>query len=146
MYQLFDSKDELLAAGLERRRPSYAARLLPPQDDGRGARERISHVFEQLELQVRETDFHGCRYLNAEIELKDLNHPAREVARRVKDDLTGFFRSEAARGGATDPDLLSRQLILIFDGASARAGIGADTLTGLITPMVVALLDAADVH
>lgn len=35
MYQLFGSKDEVLAAGLERRAPEYASALLPgPQDTG----------------------------------------------------------------------------------------------------------------
>jgi hypothetical protein len=34
-------------------------------------------------------------------------------------------------------------LILVFDGASARAGIKADTPTGLIAPTVTTLLDAA---
>jgi hypothetical protein len=95
---------------------------------------------------VGEPDFFGCRYLSAEIELKNPSHPARAVAHSLKEDLEGFFRGEAAQGGANDPDLLARQLILVFDGASARAGIGADTLTGLITPTVAALLDAAGVR
>jgi AcrR family transcriptional regulator len=143
MYQLFGSKDELLAASLEQRAESYAARLLPTPDDGRSSRERVLYVFNQLETQADGPDFHGCRYLTAQIELKDPGHPASQVARRVKGNLTSFFRTEAKQGGASDPDLLARQLILVFDGASARAGIGADTLTRLITPTVAALLDAA---
>lgn len=68
------------------------------------------------------------------------------MAHRVKGQLTAYFRAEAEQGGAADPDLLARQLSLVFDGASARAGIGADNLTGLITPTVATLLDAADVR
>ena len=78
-----------------------------------------------------------------QIELKDQSHPASQVAHHVKGNLTAFFRAEAERGGASDPDLLARQLSLVFDGGSARAGIGADHLTGLIAPTVTALLDAA---
>jgi hypothetical protein len=81
-----------------------------------------------------------------QIELKDQSHPASQVAHRIKAKLTAFFRTEAERGGASDPDLLARQLILVFDGAGARAGIGADTMTGLIAPTVVTLLDAAGVR
>ncbi|MCQ9131455.1 TetR/AcrR family transcriptional regulator [Streptomyces hilarionis] len=143
MYQLFESKDELLAAGLEGRAVAYAATLLPPADDGRSPRERILYVFEQLTAQAGAPDFHGCRFLAVQIELKDQHHPASRVAHRVKENLTGFFRGEAERGGASDPDLLARQLILVFDGASARAGIGADTPTGLVAPTVTVLLDAA---
>ncbi|MGN9758017.1 TetR/AcrR family transcriptional regulator [Streptomyces sp. SD31] len=143
MYQLFESKDELLAASLEQRTSDYVATLLPATDDGRPPRERIMHVFEQVESQAGAPEFRGCPYLAVQIELKDQSHPASRVAHRVKENLTGFFRTEAEQGGASDPDLLARQLSLVFDGASARAGIGADKLTGLIAPTVATLLDAA---
>ncbi|MET7784864.1 TetR/AcrR family transcriptional regulator [Streptomyces mirabilis] len=143
MYQLFESKDELLAASLEQRATAYVATLLPAADDNRSPRERILHVFDQVELQSGAPEFRGCRYLAVQIELKDQNHPASRVAHRIKEDLTAFFRAEAEQGGASDPDLLARQLSLVFDGASARAGIGADKLAGLIAPTVTTLLDAA---
>ncbi|WP_330301626.1 MULTISPECIES: TetR/AcrR family transcriptional regulator [unclassified Streptomyces] len=143
LYQLFESKDELLAASLEERSSAFVATLLPAADDGRSPRERILHVFDQLEEQAGAPDFQGCRYLAAQIELKDQSHPASRVAHRVKANLTAFFRAEAEQGGASDPDLLARQLILVFDGASARAGIGADKLTGLVAPTVATLLGAA---
>ncbi|MEU0675600.1 TetR/AcrR family transcriptional regulator [Streptomyces sp. NPDC006172] len=146
MYQLFESKDDLLAASLEERTAEFAAGLLPPAADGRFPHERILHVFEQLESQAGAPAFRGCRYLAVQIELKDQNHPASQVAYRIKAKLTAFFRAEAERGGASDPDQLARQLILVFDGASARAGIGADTLTGLLAPTVATLLDAAGVR
>ncbi|MEB3370025.1 TetR/AcrR family transcriptional regulator [Saccharopolyspora mangrovi] len=143
MYQLFESKDELLAVSLEEQASAYVAMTLPPADDNRSPRERILHVFEGVELQAGAPEFRGCRYLAAQIELKDQSHPASQVAYRIKGGLTAFFRAEAERGRASDPDLLARQLILVFDGASARAGIGADNLTGLIAPTVATLLDAA---
>ncbi|PAZ16354.1 TetR family transcriptional regulator [Streptomyces sp. SA15] len=143
LYQLFESKDELLAASLEERSSAFVATLLPAADDGRSPHERILHVFDQLEEQAGAPDFQGCRYLAAQIELKDQNHPASRVAHRIKANLTAFFRAEAEQGGASDPDLLARQLILVFDGASARAGIGADKLTGLVAPTVATLLDTA---
>ncbi|MFJ1975458.1 TetR/AcrR family transcriptional regulator [Streptomyces sp. NPDC087903] len=146
MYQLFESKGDLLAASLKERASAFVAGLLPPADDGRSPRERILHVFEQLESQAGAPDFRGCRYLAVQIELKDQSHSASQVAHRIKAKLTAFFRSEAEQGDASDPDLLARQLILVFDGASARAGIGADTMTGLIAPTVVTLLDAAGVR
>ncbi|MGP4051813.1 TetR/AcrR family transcriptional regulator [Streptomyces sp. 2A115] len=146
MYQLFASKDELLAASLEERAADFVAMLLPPADDGRSPRERILYVFGRVESQAGLPEFRGCRYLAVQIELKNQTHPASQVAHRIKANLTGFFRSEAEQGGAGDPDLLARQLILVFDGASARAGIQADNLTGLIAPTVTTLLDAADMH
>ncbi|MEE1764768.1 TetR/AcrR family transcriptional regulator [Streptomyces sp. SP18BB07] len=146
MYQLFESKDDLLTASLEERASAYVAALLPAGDDARPPRERVLHVFAQAEAEARAPDFRGCRYLVAQIELKDPGHPASGVARRVKEKVTAFFRAEAERGGAGDPDLLARQLILVFDGASARAGIRADTPAGLLAPTVTVLLDAAGVR
>ncbi|MER6286877.1 TetR/AcrR family transcriptional regulator [Streptomyces sviceus] len=146
MYQLFESKDELLAASLRERASAYVATLLPPAEDSRSPRERILHVFEQVEAQSGAPEFRGCPYLAVQIELKDQSHPASRVAHQVKENLTAFFRAEAEQGGAGGPDLLARQLSLVFDGASARAGIQADTLTGLITPTVTTLLDTAGVR
>ncbi|MET8169646.1 TetR/AcrR family transcriptional regulator [Streptomyces sp. NPDC005329] len=143
MYQLFESKGELLAASLEERASAFVATLLPAADDGRPPRERIMHVFDQLASQAGAPDFQGCRYLAVQIELKDQSHPASRVAHRIKANLAAFFRAEAEQGDARDPDLLARQLILVFDGASARTGIKADTPTGLIAPTVTVLLDAA---
>ena len=118
-------------------------RRVPPAHDGRSTRERITYVFEQLDQQAGAPEFQGCRYLAVQIELKDQSHPASRVAHEVKGNLMGFFRSEAEQGGASDPALLARQLSLVFDGASARAGIQADNLTGLITPTVRSLLESA---
>ncbi|MFI1506995.1 TetR/AcrR family transcriptional regulator [Streptomyces sp. NPDC020597] len=146
MYQLFDSKDELLAASLEECASAYVATLVPPAGGDRSPRGRIMYVFDRLASEAGAPDFQGCRFLVVQIELKDPSHPASRVAHRVKGNLTAFFRTEAERGGASDPDLLARQLILIFDGASARAGIGADTPTGLVAPTVAVLLDAAGVR
>ncbi len=54
MYQLFGSKDQLVAAGLrERAAFDYAAFLLPADDDDRPPRARILHVFERLEALER---------------------------------------------------------------------------------------------
>jgi AcrR family transcriptional regulator len=146
LYQLFESKDELLTASLEERITAFAARLLPAVDDGRSPRERILHVFEQVESQAGAPEFRGCRYLAVQIELKDEGHPASQVVRRVKGNLTAFFRTEAERGGANDPDLLAGQLSLTFDGAVARASIRAENLAGLIGPTVGVLLDSAGVR
>ncbi|WP_416970440.1 TetR/AcrR family transcriptional regulator [Streptomyces sp. 4F14] len=145
MYQLFESKDELLAASLKERASGFASTLLPPADDDRTPRERILYVFGQVEAQAGAAEFRGCRYLAVQVELKDQSHPASRVAQQIKAHLTGFFRAEAERGGAGDPELLARQLSLVFDGANARAGIQVDNLAGLVAPTVRTLLDAAGV-
>ncbi|GAA3785213.1 TetR/AcrR family transcriptional regulator [Streptomyces chiangmaiensis] len=146
MYQLFESKDELLAVSLQERAPVFMAPLLPGADDGRSPRERILYVFEQVQAQAVMPDYRGCPYLAVQVELKDPDHPASRVASRIKQELVKFFRTEAEQGGASDPELLARQLTLVFDGACARAGIRADSLDGLVGPIVITLLDVAGVR
>ncbi|MET8766996.1 TetR/AcrR family transcriptional regulator [Streptomyces sp. NPDC004658] len=144
MYQLFDSKDEMLAASLERRMPGYQARLTHPDPASATPRESILYVFEQLEKRSVEPGYHGCPYLAVLVEVKDPEHPASVVAREAKDVLLSTFRTAAERGGARDPELLARQLLLVFDGASARAGARVEHLDdGLTTTTVTALLDAS---
>ncbi|MEU2354909.1 TetR/AcrR family transcriptional regulator [Streptomyces misionensis] len=143
MYQLFGSKDEMLAASLERRVPGYDARLTHP-DPQAPPRERILYVFERLERDSLDADFHGCPFLAALVELKDPGHPASEVAREAKERLAHAFRTEAERGGARDPELLARQLMVVFDGAGARAGARVERLAdGLATATAATLCDAA---
>ncbi|MFV8182852.1 TetR/AcrR family transcriptional regulator [Streptomyces sp. AF1B] len=145
MYQLFASKDEVLAASLERRAPGYAAQLTPGPDEVRTPRERILYVFEKAEKMSVEPDYQGCPFLAALVELKNPEHPASLVARDAKERLQGAFRAEAELGGARDPELLARQLMLVFDGASARAGARIEKLDGLTTATATTLLDAAGV-
>jgi AcrR family transcriptional regulator len=141
MYQLFGSKDEVMAASLERAAPTYQAYLLPSGDSGT-PRGRILHVFERLEAIAAAPGFYGCPYLATSTELKSLDHPASVVARRYKDELTAFFQYEAGRGGIADPALLAKQLTVVFDGANSRAlmyGAGVDTVA---VATAVVLLDA----
>jgi AcrR family transcriptional regulator len=143
MYQLFESKDDLLAASLERVAPEYRVALLPPDGDDRSPRERILHVFERLEVLEPAHRFRGCPFVAAAIQVKASDHPASVVARRQKNGLTAFFEREAARAGLTDPALLARQLTLVFDGASARSVVQAQPLDGIAVATAGALLDAA---
>jgi AcrR family transcriptional regulator len=145
MYQLFASKDEVLAAALDRQGPAIEAWLLPPQDAPASPRDRVLYLFERLEEYAASPGYCGCPFLAAQVELKDPGHPASIVAGRRKQVLSDFFRAEAERGGAPDPDLLARQLTLVFDGASARAGVGAETLDGLAVTMASVVLDAAGI-
>lgn len=142
MYQLFGSKDQVMAASLERSAPSYQAFLLPT-DDVREPRARILHVFERLEALATSPDYCGCPYVSITAELKSRQHPASVVARRYKDALTAFFQYEAERGGVADPALLGKQLTIVFDGFSSRAVMQGTGVDPVATVTAMTLLDAA---
>lgn len=145
MYQLFDSKDEVMAASLERVAPTYWASLAPADADDRRPRARILHVFERLEELATSPSYRGCPFVAAAVEVKRPDHPASLTARKYKDALTAFFQQEAERAGVQDPALLAQQLTIVFDGASARAVVQASALHGIAVTTAGAILDHAGV-
>lgn len=142
MYQLFRSKDEVIAESLASLGPAYQAALLPGPDDRRSPRERILTVFERQDRMAADGNFLGCPFVSAAVELKNPEHPGSVVARHFKQQLTDFFRAELVAAGAKDPGALAVQLTMVFDGASARAVVRAQTLAGIGTTTAAALLDA----
>lgn len=146
LYQFFATKHELLAASLERQASAFATRLLPSSAAELSARERILYPFKQLESDADSPRYGGCPYLSAQMELKESSHPASRVAHRVKAELTDYLHAAAADGGAAEPDLLARQLMIVLDGASARASVRADDLAKVLISAVTTLVDAAGVR
>ena len=146
MYQMFRSKDELIAESLASRGVAYQALLYPGAEDDRPARDRILAVFERQDAVVAGGNFLGCPYVSTAVELKNPEHPGSVVARHFKQQLTDFFHRELVDAGAEDPGTLAIQLTMIFDGASARAVVRAQPLSGIGITTAAALLDAAGVR
>jgi len=146
MYQLFRSKDELIAESLASRGPAYQLLLHPGPEDDRSPRERILTVFERQDELVASGNYLGCPYVSTAVELKNPEHPGSVVARHFKQQLTDFFHRELVKAGAEDPSTLAIQLTMVFDGANARAVVRAQPLGGIGAVTAAALLDAAGVH
>ncbi|MEV0282879.1 MULTISPECIES: TetR/AcrR family transcriptional regulator [unclassified Kribbella] len=146
MYQLFRSKDELIAESLASRGPAYQRMLHPGSEDDRPARDRILSVFERQDRMAAESNYLGCPMVSTAVELKNPEHPGSVVARHFKQQLTDYFHRELVKAGADDPGTLAIQLTIIFDGVSARAVVRAQPLGGVGVATAAALLDAAGVR
>ncbi|WP_216919106.1 TetR/AcrR family transcriptional regulator [Synechococcus sp. CCAP 1479/9] len=118
LYKHFRSKEELIAAVLERRGNAIAAGLAQriataPEDPGT----RLLAVFDWLEQAVRSPQFHGCLFIKAASEYpaaEDLPRQAAEAFKQAcRDRLEGLCRDLAV----ADPEGLARQLQLLFEGA-----------------------------
>ncbi|WP_432841152.1 TetR/AcrR family transcriptional regulator [Dactylosporangium sp. CA-092794] len=143
MYQLFATKDEVIAESLRVHGPAAVAGYFPAADADVSPRERILHVFARLEEQSGSPSFHGCPFANTAIELHDPGHEAAAVALEFKNQMEGYFRRQAERLGVSDPGFLAAQLLLLFDGSSVRAAIRAEPLGGLALRAATHLLDTA---
>jgi len=144
MYQLFDTKDDLVAESLRAHGPAVVASHFPAADADLSPRERIRYVFERLDEHSGTPWFHGCPFVNTAVETRDPDHPATVVARAFKDRLTAYFATEAAALGVADPEALAVQLTIVFDGASVRAVMHGTSLHGAATRTADALLSAAE--
>lgn len=143
MYQLFATKDDLVAAALQRSGEHLVLEYLPVEGDPRSPQERILSVFEWLDRAAGTPEFAGCPFVNAATELKDADHPGVVVARQYKQRLTDFFEREARAAGAADAALLAQQLTVTFDGCGSRVVVTGRPLNGLAVGMATTLLDLA---
>jgi len=112
LYNHFPSKDELIAAYLERRFRRDVASDRPPV-------EQILGYFDSLERRFADKEFRGCPFVNAVAELGAEDHGVRKLALAFKDTRRAWFRDLLARLDVVDAQGLATQLQLLVDGAIA---------------------------
>jgi AcrR family transcriptional regulator len=122
LYQRFGSKDGLIVAAYDSLDvPVFEMFTGPAEAASDTPRGQLEAFFVQLEAMVRLPEFRGCPFSNAAAELADLDHPAHAVVRRHKLRIRCWMLARARAAGADDPELLTRQLMLVFAGAQSQA-------------------------
>jgi AcrR family transcriptional regulator len=141
LYNTFGSKDELVLAYLESRHARVAARVTSYLRRYATARERLLGVFEAQGEMFAEPGFQGCAFASATSEAhgEQVDLAASDYRAWVRGLLTGLARE----AGAPDPELLGRQLHMIYDGASQSARMDRDPAAAITaTGAARVLLDA----
>jgi AcrR family transcriptional regulator len=118
LYRHFPSKDELVAAVLERDDRNYWAywdRIADRFAEDPKA-ELTAHV-RWIAQYIGRPEFRGCAFLNAATEFPAADHPARQIALRHKAELRRRLGALTHRLGVNDPATLADQLVLLIDGA-----------------------------
>lgn len=148
LYERFGSKDDLIVAAYDSLDlPVFELLTRPAEAATADPREQLDQLFVQLALMVRLPEFRGCPFTNAASELTDPHHPAHAVVRRHKDRLRRWILARARAAGLTDPDRLSRQLMLVFAGAQAQALVQRSSRpVSDAREVALALVDAAAVQ
>lgn len=117
LYQLFDSKDDLIVAYLTAMSGTEAVTNEAVLDrTDLAPRDRLLALFDRSGTGGR---FRGCPLHNASVELTDPTHPGRPVIVAHKRDFLRKLVETAHEAGAPDPDGLARQLFSLFEGAMA---------------------------
>jgi AcrR family transcriptional regulator len=144
LYTLFGNKDGLVRAYLtahhdrtrERMTRELAARFHTP-------RQRLLGVFEVQGLSFTEPGFHGCAFVGANAESSPGTR-VEEVTEAYRSWVRSLFVGLAEEAGATDPERLAQQLVLLYDGAGISAWMDRDaTVAKTARTVAEGLIDSA---
>jgi AcrR family transcriptional regulator len=118
LYRHFDTKDDLVAAVLERDDANFWERW-----DGIESRNvddpaaQLTGLLRWIAEYVAGPKYRGCPFLNIATEFPAPDHPARIVALRNKTELRRRLARLAKRMKIRKPEGLAEQLLLLIDGA-----------------------------
>jgi AcrR family transcriptional regulator len=120
LYRHFPSKDDLIAAYLERANVEYwdwlEAEIEDVEDPG-----KLGAAFDAIAKLAASPRCLGCTFQAAASEFPDLDHPGHRVALAHKRQALERFGELARQAGLRDPDGLASQLVLLMDGAWVAA-------------------------
>jgi AcrR family transcriptional regulator len=151
LYRLFGSKDELVAAYIDRYAAGYQEWIDSiTSDPALPARERILALFDALTDVTRPETFRGCPFLMALAEYPDPTSAAHVSAQAVKAWVRGKLRALAAElPGQTKMSVpvLADQLALVVEGLYASiAAHGSDGPAQYARALAAVVLDATRNH
>lgn len=135
LYQCFPSKGAIVEAYL-RRRDKIARGAIEEHIAGYDTpREKLLAMFEWLHAWFQQPGFHGCAFNNAFGELGSGSAAVAQVVREHKAALRAIFRRLVDGTGVADPERMTGQIIVLFDGAIT---------VGTVSGMPEAALQARD--
>lgn len=122
LYQQFRSKDELVAACLQRRAEHWRASVADPvlALPGSAAR-RVGAVFERLGEAFATPGYRGCPFINAAAEYPGPDGPVAAAIAAHRAQLRGLFAELLAGVPAARRAALTDQLVLLYDGTMVGA-------------------------
>ena len=122
LYNHFASKEDLIAAAMEKKGAELAASLEGViEAAGKDPKRRLLAVFDWLEAWFESPGFAGCAYLKAVGEYRLPEDKPRCAATAFKNALLGRIETLCAEAGLKRPAVLARQLMLLVDGATIHA-------------------------
>jgi AcrR family transcriptional regulator len=124
LYRSFRSKDELIGAWLEERNDRYWAWFdgIVERHPGK-PRQQLRAVIRAMAERTVKPGYRGCPFLNTALDYAESRHPGHQLAIRHKQTLVSRLLRICRELPACDPAALSRQLVLLINGAQATAGM-----------------------
>ncbi len=143
LYKTFGSKDELVRAYLDARQATVVRIITGAIERYDSPRDRLLAVFEgQAELFGR-PGYRGCAFARASAESVP-GDVAEQAADAYRHWVRGLLTELAAEAGVAEPEILARQLHLLYEGSGQSVRMDHDATAAVVAQTAAAvLLDAA---
>ncbi len=125
MYKHFRTKEELILAVLRLRDEQFRNWLYRRMDEiGDSPAEKLLGMFDAMGEWFAEKGYRGCMFIKASAEYQDRDDPIHAQSAEHKRLLFNHMRDLAQDAGASEPEKLARQLLLLKEGAIVTAHLG----------------------
>lgn len=123
LYRHFGTKDELIAAFLEREDREFWIQwdAVVNSAAGNPTRELIA-LLDWVGQRVSRNGYRGCPQINVAAEFSDPDHPARRIRARHKEAMFARLKVLVSRMGVRSADDVAHQIALLIDGAFTSDG------------------------
>ena len=143
LYNTFGSKDDLVRAYLDARFEARRAAIETKLAFHEAPRDKMLAVFDAMTEPLAKPNYRGCAFLRATAEMP-ADATGREVCRDARRWTRELLSGLAKEAGASNPDVLAKQLVLLYDGAAASAQMDRDPAAAAeARAAAVLLIDAA---
>ena len=122
LYRHFETKDELVAAFLEREDREFWQQWEGVVAGAANPKAELMSLLEWIGKRVARDGYRGCPQINVAAEFADLKHPARQIRRRHKEAMLGRLRDIVGRIGVSRPGDIAVLVALLIDGAFTSDG------------------------
>ena len=125
LYDCFGSKEELIRAYLKERAEKRQARIVERLAGLATPQEKILGIFDLLGEIVNGSNYRGCVFQRTSAEA-GTSSAIKGTCDEPRAWLLSQFTELARQTNAADPELLGRQLVLLYDGATVAASVDGD--------------------
>lgn len=138
LYGTFKNKDELVRAYLTSKSTMIEDRIEARLKHATTPREKILAVFDEFAERIADgKPYYGCALIRGCAEEPKAPGAARDVAATHRRWRRKLFERLASEAALPDPDYLSKQLCLIYDGAMVAANMDDDPEAAVAARQVV---------
>jgi AcrR family transcriptional regulator len=120
LYDCFGSKEELVRSYLEGRSLARRTRINERLAQFERPEEKILSIFDLLAELAAQPDYRGCAFVRASADANS-GDKVKSVCTESRAFILDKFTDLCRAAGASDPELLGKQLVLLYDGATISA-------------------------